>query len=106
MPEFRRGPFPATRMRRVRRHDWSRRLTSETRLGIDDLIWPVFVHDGTGSQSVASLPGIDRLGTDQIQSAAARAAHGPDGHEHQGRVRQGVRCGGDSEGRALRGRER
>lgn len=74
MPEFRRGPFPATRMRRVRRHDWSRRLTSETRLSVDDLIWPVFVHDGKGSQSVASLPGVDRQGTDQVAAAAARAA--------------------------------
>ena len=74
MPEFGRGPFPATRMRRVRRQDWSRRLTSETQLGVDDLIWPIFVHDGMGSQSVASLPAVDRLGTDQIPAAAAQAA--------------------------------
>ena len=33
--------FPTTRMRRNRRTDWSRRLVAETRLGVDDLIWPV-----------------------------------------------------------------
>ncbi len=73
MPEFCRGPFPATRMRRVRRHEWSRRLTTESRLSVDDLIWPLFVFDGTGRQKVDSLPGIDRLGTDQIQRAAGEA---------------------------------
>jgi len=74
MPVFNRGSYPATRMRRVRRHDWSRRLTAEHRLGVADLIWPIFVFDGRGRQSVDSLPGIDRLGTDQVTAAAARAA--------------------------------
>ena len=73
MPDFRRGPFPATRMRRVRRYDWSRRLATENRLSIDDLIWPVFVFDGQGRQQIDSMPGVDRLGTDQICRAAARA---------------------------------
>jgi porphobilinogen synthase len=73
MPEFRRGPFPATRMRRVRRHDWSRRLTTEAHLSVDDLIWPVFVHDGEGRQRIDSLPGVERLGTDQIRRAATQA---------------------------------
>lgn len=73
MPEFRRGPFPATRMRRVRRHDWSRRLTTESRLSIDDLIWPVFVFDGEGRQKIETMPGVDRLGTDQIRRAATQA---------------------------------
>ena len=41
------GGYPATRMRRNRRDAWTRRLVRETRLGIDDLIWPVFVHGGS-----------------------------------------------------------
>lgn len=73
MPEFSRGPFPATRMRRQRRHDWSRRLVSETRLSTDDLIWPIFVFDGKGRQPIESLPGVDRLGTDEIARAARSA---------------------------------
>lgn len=73
MPEFHRGMFPATRLRRVRRHDWSRRLTAEHRLSVDDLIWPIFVFEGRGRQPIDSLPGIDRLGTDQVTAAAVLA---------------------------------
>jgi delta-aminolevulinic acid dehydratase/porphobilinogen synthase len=43
------APFPATRHRRLRRSDALRRLTRETTLGVDDLIWPVFVRDGEGA---------------------------------------------------------
>jgi porphobilinogen synthase len=60
-------------MRRVRRHDWSRRLVTETQLSVNDLIWPIFVFEGNGRQGVDSLPGVDRLGTDQICREAARA---------------------------------
>ncbi|MCH5377548.1 MAG: porphobilinogen synthase [Planctomycetes bacterium] len=60
-------------MRRIRRHDWSRRLVEETQLSVNDLIWPLFVFDGKGRQPVASLPGVERLGTDQICRAAAEA---------------------------------
>ncbi len=73
MPEFSRGAYPATRMRRVRRHDWSRRLVAEHQLSVDDLIWPIFVFDGNGRQSVDSLPGVDRIGRDEIGRVAARA---------------------------------
>ena len=73
MPEFCRGPYPATRMRRVRKHDWSRRLVAEHQLGVGDLIWPIFVFDGSGRQPVDSLPGVDRIGTDQIARLAAQA---------------------------------
>lgn len=73
MREFTRGPYPATRMRRVRRHDWSRRLVNETRICIDDLIWPLFVFDGQGRQAVESLPGVDRLGCDEVCRAAYEA---------------------------------
>jgi porphobilinogen synthase len=60
-------------MRRVRRHDWSRRLVSETRLSVDDLIWPIFVFDGQGRESIDSLPGVDRLGSDQVCRQAVKA---------------------------------
>ena len=45
MPDFARGPFPATRMRRHRAHSWSRRMVEETALSSNDLIWPLFVID-------------------------------------------------------------
>ncbi|MEL6106105.1 MAG: porphobilinogen synthase [Planctomycetota bacterium] len=73
MYEFSRGPFPKTRLRRLRRFDWSRRLVDESSLSANDLIWPLFVHPGTGGQSVESLPGIERLGTDQVVAAAELA---------------------------------
>jgi len=60
-------------MRRVRAHDWSRRLVRETTLGVDDLIWPLFVFDGSGAEPIGSLPGVERLGTDKIVDAARRA---------------------------------
>lgn len=68
-----RGPFPSTRMRRVRRSDWSRRLATENSLSVDDLIWPIFVFDGDGRQSIDSLPGVDRLGLDQINREVEQA---------------------------------
>ena len=73
MNEFARGPYPNTRLRRVRAHDWSRRLVRENRLSVDDLIWPLFVFDGTGTQAIESLPGVNRHGTDQIVDVARRA---------------------------------
>jgi len=73
MPEFIRGPYPATRMRRSRRYEWSRQLVAETSLEVRNLIWPLFVFDGSGRQPVASLPGVERLGTDQVRQQAARA---------------------------------
>lgn len=72
-PAFQRAPFPATRMRRVRGHHWSRRLTSETSLASSDLIWPLFVFDGQGSQPIDSLQGVSRWGTDEIVQQATRA---------------------------------
>ena len=50
--------FPATRLRRNRRADWSRRLVRETTLTADDLIWPIFVIEGTHERTaVAACPG-------------------------------------------------
>lgn len=69
------GQFPQTRMRRPRRHDWSRRLVRENRLTVDDLIWPVFVHDGQNLRtSISSMPGVERLTIDLLVEAVAHAA--------------------------------
>ncbi len=69
------GQFPETRMRRVRRNDWSRRLVRENNLTVDDLIWPVFVQDGQNRRvPIASMPGVERLSVDLIVEAVARAA--------------------------------
>ncbi|MEQ8786743.1 MAG: porphobilinogen synthase [Pirellulaceae bacterium] len=68
------GTFPATRMRRNRRTDWSRRLVSEHRLTVDDLIWPVFVHEGRNArQRVPSMPGVERLSIDLLVEAVGEA---------------------------------
>ena len=63
------GAYPQVRMRRNRRAPWIRRMVAENRLQTDDLIWPIFVHDGSGRQPVASMPGIDRLGLDCLADA-------------------------------------
>ena len=68
------GRFPTTRLRRNRQSDWSRRLVAETRLSVDDLIWPVFVQEGTNTRTpVASMPGVDRLSVDLFVEAAKEA---------------------------------
>ena len=67
------GRFPGTRMRRMRRDDFSRRLMREHRLSADDLIYPVFVLDGTKREEpVLSLPGISRKSIDLLQDDAER----------------------------------
>jgi porphobilinogen synthase len=59
--------FPYTRMRRMRRDEFSRRLMRENRLSVDALIYPIFVTEGHGArQPVASMPGIERLSVDQL----------------------------------------
>jgi porphobilinogen synthase len=65
------GQFPAVRMRRMRRDDFSRRLMREHRLSADDLIYPVFVLDGKGhTQKVASMPGVERMTVDRLLPVA------------------------------------
>ena len=63
--------FPATRLRRNRRDDFSRRLVRENQLSVDDLIYPVFVLDGTNRrETVASMPGVERLSIDLLLQEA------------------------------------
>ncbi len=66
------GRYPQTRMRRMRRDDFSRRLMRENRLTADDLIYPVFVLEGQGQrEAVPSMPGVDRLSIDLLLNEAA-----------------------------------
>lgn len=59
--------FPNTRMRRMRRDEFSRRLMRETQLSVDSLIYPVFVVEGQKQrQPIASMPGIERLSVDEL----------------------------------------
>ena len=63
------------RPRRNRKADWSRRLVAEHVLSVDDLIWPLFLIDGTGRREpVSSMPGVERLTVDEAVREAARAA--------------------------------
>lgn len=62
-----RSAYPRTRPRRLRSQEFSRRLVREQRLTVDDLIYPVFVLEGTGRrEAVASMPGVDRLSLDLL----------------------------------------
>jgi len=65
------GSFPSVRMRRMRRDDFSRRLMRENVLTVDDLIYPVFVLDGTSrSEKVLSMPGVERVTIDRLLPVA------------------------------------
>src|ERR1700758_5777804 len=64
------------RPRRNRRAEWARRMVREHVLTTDDLIWPLFVTDGTRLRTpVPSMPGVERLSVDQAVREAERAAN-------------------------------
>ncbi|MBE1277057.1 porphobilinogen synthase [Enterovibrio baiacu] len=99
------GAFPARRMRRLRKHDFSRRLMAENQLSASDLIYPMFILMGKNRrESIESMPGIERLSIDlmlyeaeylatlgvpaialfpvvpkEFKSADANEAHNPEG---------------------------
>jgi len=59
--------FPATRLRRNRFDDATRRLVAEHKLSIDDLIWPIFIREGNGAaEPIASMPGVSRSALDGL----------------------------------------
>ena len=63
--------FPETRLRRMRRNDFSRRLMQETSLSVNNLIYPVFVLEGHQEREpVASMPGVERLSVDLLVDEA------------------------------------
>jgi porphobilinogen synthase len=67
------GSYPAVRMRRMRRDDFSRRLMRENVLTANDLIFPVFVIEGRRrTQAVPSMPGVSRYTADKLMKVAER----------------------------------
>lgn len=67
MTQFLHSPFPARRMRRLRKNDFSRRLVAENTLTANDLIYPVFIIEGENQRvAVPSMPKVERLTIDQL----------------------------------------
>jgi porphobilinogen synthase len=65
--------FPGTRMRRLRAHEFSRRLVRENRFSVDDLILPVFIIEGSQkTEMIPSMPGVERMSIDLLLKAAKR----------------------------------
>jgi porphobilinogen synthase len=70
-----RSPYPTTRMRRMRRDAFSRRMMRETILTPDDFIYPVFVLEGSGEREpVPSMPGVERMSIDLLVEEAQTIA--------------------------------
>ncbi len=64
--------FPATRLRRLRHHEFSRQLMQETHLHVSDLIYPLFVIEGQKTREpILSMPGLERLTIDELLKEAA-----------------------------------
>ena len=73
--EYHSGAYPATRLRRMREYDFTRRLMRETTLTVDDLIYPVFIIEGENQREpVAAMPGVERLSIDLLIEEARVAA--------------------------------
>ena len=67
--------FPAARLRRMREHDFSRRLMAEHQLTVNDLIYPMFIIEGENTrEAIASMPGIERLSLDLLLNEAKELA--------------------------------
>lgn len=68
------GQYPQTRLRRLRRYDWSRRLVAEQQLSVNDLILPLFLHEGEKlREPIVSMPGVDRLSIDLLVETVGTA---------------------------------
>ncbi len=68
------GKFPALRLRRSRKNDWSRRLVEENNLTPNDFILPIFLIDGKNKrESINSMPGVYRYSLDKISSIVEKA---------------------------------
>ncbi len=69
------GAYPTVRLRRNRRDGWTRRLVAENTLSVDDLIWPIFIIEGTDEErAVGSMPGQTRVTVDRLAKHVERAA--------------------------------
>ena len=61
------GKYPSLRLRRTRKYDWSRNLVQENNLSSNDLIYPIFLIEGTNKkQAIKSMPGVFRYSIDQL----------------------------------------
>ena len=70
------GSYPTTRLRRVRKSDWIRRLVSENRLSVDDLILPIFIKEGRNQiEPIKTMPGIHRYSVDKINKIVDEATN-------------------------------
>src|SRR5207244_5301886 len=68
-------PFPATRLRRMRRTSGLRGLVRETSLSVDHLVYPLFVTHGTDRrEAIPSMPGIERLTISHLEEEAREIA--------------------------------
>ena len=68
------GRFPASRMRRNRREDWTRRLVAENTLTPNDFILPIFVGEGKGrTDAISSMPGVNRYSVDVLDDVVGEA---------------------------------
>lgn len=68
------GSYPAVRLRRNRADDWTRRLVAENTLSANDLIWPIFLKEGSGNnEPVVSMPGQLRVPLDELVDHVGQA---------------------------------
>ena len=68
MSDFNMGQFPTTRLRRLRMKEFSRRMISENNLSVNDLIWPLFVCEGSNvAEKINSMPGVFRYSIDNTK---------------------------------------
>ena len=69
------GQYPITRLRRNRRYDWQRRLVSEHKLSVDNLIYPLFVRDDDINENIDSMPGVQRYTLEQLSQIIERVTN-------------------------------
>ena len=68
------GSYPSTRLRRNRKKEWSRRLVQESTLSPNDLIWPIFICEGTNvKEHIKSMPGVYRHSIDKLEKLVESA---------------------------------
>ena len=70
------GKYPKLRLRRIRKNDWIRRLVSENKLSVDDLILPIFIRDGKNKiEPIKSMPGVNRYTVDKLGYVVEKACN-------------------------------
>ena len=68
------GSYPSTRLRRNRKKEWSRRLVQESTLSPNDLIWPIFICEGTNvKERINTMPGVYRYSIDKLEKLVESA---------------------------------